>query len=145
MENKKNKYSINREKEKLTIKDLEAKLKKLEQAMSQKSEKLDIGSGVQDKNFESVENDIISVDFDTAAKLFSGKRIELLDKLSEKKFNSISQLARELDRDKKNVSEDIKLLFEHGIVDLEEKGRSKRPIFNFSRIEINPLEFEENS
>lgn len=79
-----------------------------------------------------------------ARKLLTEKRREILETLSEKEFDSITELTEELGRDKKNVSQDIKKLYEHGIVDLKDQGRSKKPVFNFEKIEIEPLEFTEN-
>ncbi|MFB6159472.1 MAG: hypothetical protein ABEJ95_07515, partial [Candidatus Nanohalobium sp.] len=35
-------------------------------------------------------------------------------------------------------------LYEHGIVDLEDQGRSKKPFFEFEKIEIEPLTSPEN-
>ncbi|MFB6143727.1 MAG: hypothetical protein ABEJ98_00305, partial [Candidatus Nanohaloarchaea archaeon] len=59
-------------------------------------------------------------------------------------FNSITELSKELGRDKKNTSQDIKKLYQNGIIDLKDQGRSKKPVFNFEKIEIEGLEFEGN-
>ena len=72
------------------------------------------------------------------------KRRELLQTLSEKEFDSITELSKELGRDKKNVSKDIKKLYRSGVIDLEDQGRGKKPVFEFSKIEIEALEFELN-
>ena len=72
------------------------------------------------------------------------KRKELPQTLSEKEFNPITELSKELGRDKKNVSQGIKKLYQNGIIDLKDQGRSKTPVFNFDKIEIEGLEFEEN-
>ena len=79
-----------------------------------------------------------------ARKLLTEKRREILETLSEKEFDSITELTEELGRDKKNVSQDIKKLYEHGIIDLEDQGRSKKPVFNFEKIEVESLEFPRN-
>ena len=79
-----------------------------------------------------------------ARELLTEKRREILQTLSEKEFDTITELTKELGRDKKNVSQDIKKLYEHGIIDLEDQGRSKKPIFEFEEIEVEPLRFREN-
>ena len=79
-----------------------------------------------------------------ARKLLTKKRREILETLSEKEFNSITELTEELGRDKKNVSQDIKKLYEHGIVDLKDQGRSKKPVFKFEKMEVESLTFPEN-
>ena len=79
-----------------------------------------------------------------ARKLLTEKRREILETLSEQEFDSITELTEELGRDKKNVSQDIKKLYEHGIVDLEDQGRSKKPAFEFEKIEIESVTFPEN-
>ncbi len=80
-----------------------------------------------------------------ARKLLTEKRREILETLSEKEFDSITELTEELGRDKKNVSQDIKKLYEHGIIDLKDQGRSKKPVFKFEKIEVESLEFPENT
>lgn len=79
-----------------------------------------------------------------ARKLLTEKRREILETLSEQEFDSITELTEELGRDKKNVSQDIKKLYEHGIVDFEDQGRSKKPVFEFEKIEIESVTFPEN-
>lgn len=97
-----------------------------------------------EEKLEKPDKKKVKLKFSQAQKLFTEKRRELLQTLSHKEFDSITELAEELGRDKKNVSEDIKKFYENGIVDLEDQGRSKKPVFEFERIEIENLEFEEN-
>ena len=97
-----------------------------------------------EEKFEETEKKSVVLKFSQAQKLLTGKRRELLQKLSEKEFNSITELSKELGRDKKNVSQDIKKLYQTGIINLKDQGRSKKPVFNFDKIEIEGLEFEEN-
>jgi predicted transcriptional regulator len=94
--------------------------------------------------FEETEKKTVVLKFSQARKLLTEKRRELLQTLSEKEFDSITQLSKELQRDKKNVSQDIKKLYQHGIVDLKDQGRSKKPVFEFSKIEIEGLEYGQN-
>ena len=86
----------------------------------------------------------IVLELPLARKLLTEKRREILETLSEQDFDSITELTEELGRDKKNVSQDIKKLYEHGLIDLEDQGRSKKPVFEFRRIEVESLRFPEN-
>lgn len=98
---------------------------------------------MEDK-FEETKKKSVVLKFSQAQKLLTEKRRELLQTLSEKEFNSITELSKELGRDKKNTSQDIKKLYQHGIIDLKDHGRSKKPVFNFDKIEIKGPEFEGN-
>ena len=92
-------------------------------------------------NFEETEKKSVILKFSQAQKLLTEKRRELLQTLSEKEFNSITELSKELGRDKKNTSKDIKKLYQTGIIDLKNQGRSKKPVFEFEKIEIEGLEY----
>lgn len=92
-------------------------------------------------NFKDTKKKTVVLKFSQAQKLLTEKRRELLQTLSEKEFNSITELSQELERDKKNVSQDIKKLYQNGIIDLKDQGRSKKPVFEFSKIEIEGLEY----
>jgi len=87
-----------------------------------------------------VEKTRIEIDFRTAKKVLTDKRLQIIQKLGEKKYESFTELVKDLGRDKKNVSEDLKALVETGIVDIEQEGRTKKPKFEFEKIEITPIE-----
>lgn len=70
--------------------------------------------------------------------LLTPKRIELLRTIRENKQHSISELAKTLRRDIASVSRDLKVLENHGIVDLEREGHRKKPTVVVDRI-IIPL------
>jgi len=76
-----------------------------------------MNSEVEDR-LENTEKKKIVLEFSLAKKLLTKKRRELLQTLSEQEFNSITELAEELDRDNKNISQNIKKLYQHGIIDL---------------------------
>jgi len=102
-----------------------------------------MNSEVQEK-LENTEKKKIVLKLPLARKLLTEKRRELLQKLSEQEFDSITELAEELDRDKKNILQDIKKLYQHGIIGLKDQGRSKKPVFEFEEIQIEGLEFDQN-
>ncbi len=72
--------------------------------------------------------------------VFTKKRMELVKEIMNQKPQSIRELSQQVERDIKNVFEDLKLLQHVNIIDFERIGRCKRPIvksktiiFKFSR------------
>lgn len=123
--------------------DIGKELQELKQTISNKPEEglSNLSDSEIEEKFEETEKKSVVLKFSQAQNLLTEKRRELLQTLSEKEFDSITELSRELGRDKKNVSQDIKKLYENGIVDLEDQGRSKKPVFNFDKIEIESLDY----
>lgn len=121
-------------------------IQKLEQKFSVNSEKdlSNLSESEIEEKFEESEKKSVVLKFSQARELLTEKRRELLQTLSQQEFNSITELSKELGRDKKNTSQDIKKLYQNGIIDLKNQGRSKKPVFEFDKIEIEGLEFEEN-
>ncbi|MHB8102813.1 MAG: HVO_A0114 family putative DNA-binding protein [Methanosarcina sp.] len=73
------------------------------------------------------------------AKILTNERIRLLQVIREKKPESISELARLLNRSQSNVSNDVKYLEGIGLLELEEKKGSvshKKPIVNYDAVRI---------
>ena len=75
-------------------------------------------------------------DFETLGKVITGARLELLHVIRSGKPKSIQELARMVERDFKNVHQDVALLAEFGLIDLKETGprRSVAPTAKFSEI-----------
>ena len=108
-----------REFDKKVLKDLE----KIDKGIFPKKLKTNI-------SFESIE------DF---RKFLTPNRIELLSFIRIKKPSSIYQVAKDLHRDRKNVSKDIKLLSDLGFVELKEEHKKRdhiRPIVAFDRVNL---------
>ncbi|PIO00007.1 hypothetical protein COT72_04190 [archaeon CG10_big_fil_rev_8_21_14_0_10_43_11] len=55
------------------------------------------------------------------------KRVELMREIAHCKPSSIRDLAEALDRDVKNVWQDLSILEDFGLVGFKQKGRTKRP------------------
>ena len=73
------------------------------------------------------------------AKILTNERIRLLHTIREKKPESISELARLLNRSQSNVSNDVKYLEGIGLLEFEEKKGpvlQKRPIVNYDAVRI---------
>lgn len=75
-------------------------------------------------------------DFETLGRIITGARLELLNAIRIEKPKSIQELARIVDRDFKNVHQDVKLLAEFGLIEIVETGprRSASPVAKFSEI-----------
>ncbi|WP_321111842.1 HVO_A0114 family putative DNA-binding protein [Halorussus salinisoli] len=64
---------------------------------------------------------------ESAERVLTPKRRELVTVLTDETAESVRDLARRVERDKGRVSRDLKVLAEHGVVDFEEAGKEKRP------------------
>jgi len=75
-------------------------------------------------------------DFETLGRIITGARLELLNAIRIGKPKSIQELARIVDRNFKNVHQDVKLLAEFGLIEIVENGprRSVSPVAKFSEI-----------
>ncbi|GGL36281.1 hypothetical protein GCM10009037_19830 [Halarchaeum grantii] len=76
---------------------------------------------------------------DSAETVLTDPRMSLIDYLRAHDVESIRELARELDRDKGNVSRDLKLLAKYGIVGFDTSGRAKRPFLKVEHLVVEPV------
>lgn len=76
---------------------------------------------------------------ETAQKVLTPKRYEIIDLLSREDVDSVRALARQLGRDKGQVSRDLQELAEHAIIRYDTDGRSKSPRLTQKHIVIEPL------
>ena len=60
--------------------------------------------------------------------VFTRKRIELIRAIMNERPDSIRDLAQRVDRDIKNVFNDLRLLHDFKIIEFEKKGKRKQPI-----------------
>jgi len=74
-----------------------------------------------------------------AKDVLSPKHQEIVEALGQGKYESVRTLARELERDKGQVSRELGLLAEHGIVTFETDGRSKSPRLTQEHVIIEPI------
>lgn len=70
--------------------------------------------------------------------LFSKKRLDIIKALKHKKFISIYELAKELERSYKNVYDDVNLLLELGIIEKTEDKKTHKDNYyvNFDKISV---------
>jgi predicted transcriptional regulator len=73
---------------------------------------------------------------DQLAQVFTPRAIDLLQTIAQEEPGSIREAARLVDRDIKQVSENLKRLEEHGVVEYVDEGRAKRPVVPYDEIDI---------
>lgn len=86
-------------------------------------------------------------DVDTATAVFTDSTLALLRALNVHEPASIREAARLVDRDKKNVYDQLRKLAAHGIVEFVEEGNAKPPVVAYDEIVFDfavSLESEED-
>ncbi|KXA95609.1 hypothetical protein AKJ36_00215 [candidate division MSBL1 archaeon SCGC-AAA259I07] len=68
--------------------------------------------------------------------------MELIQTIRDEEIESIRDLARKLGRKENVVYDDLKLLFEEGVIDFEEESNRKIPVLRHENIWIRPLVLE---
>lgn len=76
--------------------------------------------------------------YEVLGRIITGARLELLSAIRMHRPRSIQELARLVERDFKNVYQDVKLLADYGLIELKETGARKasHPIAKFSELLI---------
>lgn len=73
----------------------------------------------------------------TLFETFTPQTMELLETIAEREPESIRETARLVERDVKNVHQDLTELATLGVIRFEESGRAKRPIFPYDELVIS--------
>lgn len=80
------------------------------------------------------------------ARVFSETTLTLLQTVAAEQPESVRETARLVDRDVKDVSQQLNELAELGVVDFESNGRAKRPVVWYDGLELTfPIRFDEPS
>jgi predicted transcriptional regulator len=69
-------------------------------------------------------------------RVLTERRLEILKTIRDQKPSSVYELAKMVDRDLKNVLQDLSYLQELGIVSMTETGMKKVPHFDYDRLSI---------
>ena len=69
-------------------------------------------------------------------RLLTDRRMELLETVMERPPESIRALAGRLDRDVRDVHDDLHLLAEYDVIHFEEDGRAKKPYVPYDTVRI---------
>lgn len=85
---------------------------------------------------EDVERRLSFETTDQLAQVFTPRAIDLLHAIAQEEPESIREAARLVDRDIKQVSENLDRLEEYGVVEFVQEGRAKRPVVPYDEIDI---------
>lgn len=72
-------------------------------------------------------DDVLLLDTESFRTVFTERRDELLDAITNADGLSVGELADRLDRQQSAVSRDLDVLFEHAVIDYDRDGRRKIP------------------
>ncbi|MFC6941202.1 hypothetical protein ACFQE8_14705 [Salinirubellus sp. GCM10025818] len=75
--------------------------------------------------------------YDDLMETLTPRVLELIEAIRRDEPSSINEAARVVDRDVKNVHEELSRLAQLGIIFFEEDGQSKRPVVWFDELVIN--------
>jgi predicted transcriptional regulator len=75
--------------------------------------------------------------YDDLMETLTPRALELIEAIRREEPASINETARVVDRDVKNVHEELSRLAQLGIIFFEEDGQSKRPVVWFDELVIN--------
>ena len=75
--------------------------------------------------------------YDELMETLTPRVLELIEAIRREEPSSINETARVVDRDVKNVHEELSRLAQLGIIFFEEDGQSKRPVVWFDELVIN--------
>jgi len=76
-------------------------------------------------------------DLETFGHIFRPITLELLEAIVEHEPDSIRELARIVDRHPPEVTENVHELVDYGLIEIEEGGRSKRPVVWYDEIDVD--------
>lgn len=87
-------------------------------------------------------DDVLTLRRETAERVLTEKRVDLLAAVAEDSADSVRGLARNLDRDVSVVSRDLDVLYDANVVDFETNGRAKRPVLAHENVLVRPIIFD---
>ena len=74
---------------------------------------------------------------ETFGRVFRSTNLELLEAIVDHQPTSIRDLARTVDRHPPEVLDNVHELADYGLIELEEDGRSKRPVIWYDEIDVD--------
>jgi predicted transcriptional regulator len=75
--------------------------------------------------------------YDDLMETLTPRVLDLIEAIRQEEPSSINETARVVDRDVKNVHEELSRLAQLGIIFFEEEGQSKRPVVWFDELHIS--------
>jgi len=93
------------------------------------------------KDSEPIDEPVVLsfADEEQLAEVFDGRTYSLLRVIRNDEPESIRATARLVDRDVKNVHQELTKLEALGVIRFEEEGRSKKPVFPYDDLLIRPF------
>lgn len=79
---------------------------------------------------------------ETAEKVLTEKRMELVREIATTEPESVRELARRVDRDVGRVSRDLDTLYKAEVIEYEQKGRAKQPVLAHENIFVWPVVYD---
>lgn len=92
------------------------------------------GEAIEKEETLKKESGVYFTSFEAFRKALTPKRLELLHIIKEIKPASINQLARDVNRNIKNVSDDVKYLAQIGLVERKETDKEVSPFVKYDKI-----------
>lgn len=83
--------------------------------------------------------DVYVLGREDARRVLDERREDILDYLRDNEVDSVTELADALDRDTGNVSRDLRVLADYGIVNMTVDGRAKVPELVHELVIVEPL------
>ena len=85
-------------------------------------------------------NDVLVLTRESANKVLTDKRTELLQVIENEDVESVRELSRKVDRDPSRVSKDLKVLSENNLVTFNDgEGDKKAPKMRHENVFIEPI------
>lgn len=84
-------------------------------------------------------DDVYVMDREAGKAVLTEKRLELLERLKDETFESVTDLADAVGRDKADVSRDLKLLTHHRMTTYDHDGNRKVPKLAHETIVVEPI------
>lgn len=98
--------------------------------------KMQLAKDLAEQGYE----DVLMLNIETAQKVFTEKRMELIEIIKEGEIESVRELSRKVDRDVSGVSKDLKLLSESSIVTFKNgEGDRKKPKMIHENVFVEPI------
>lgn len=110
------------------IEDSDSYFDRIEEAVDE------IGSG--DDGASASGRGLSLPDEEALARVFSAQNLQLIRAIAQHEPSSMRRLAAIVDRDIKNVSQNLNELESLGLIDLVDEGRAKRPVVPYDEIEV---------
>lgn len=83
--------------------------------------------------------DVLVLDQESADKVLTERRRELIDQIESMDGQSVSELATQLNRKKSAVSRDLSVLYEYNVINFEREGKRKIPVLKHGTIMTKPM------